>query len=82
MKLCGEQNIEIMIKESTERKVKTAELINALSVIQDTCNTYSPLCSSCPLRTESGTRCIFSTELFPFEWKINTEPPEEWRAIK
>lgn len=82
MKLCGEQNIEIMIKESTERKVKANELIDALSTIKQTCDYYSPYCTSCPLRTESGTRCIFTTELLPFEWKLNMEPPTEWRAIE
>ena len=62
--------------------IDAPKLLTALKTIKDTCNTYSPLCSSCPLRTESETRCIFTTELLPFEWKINTDLPMEWRAIK
>lgn len=62
--------------------IDAPKLLTALKTIKDVCNYYSPDCKLCPLRTESGTRCIFTTELLPFEWKINTNLPTEWRAIK
>lgn len=75
-----------MEKESTEGRkmdnIDAPKLLNALTTIKQTCNYYTPNCNICPLRTESGTRCIFTTEQAPFEWKINTDLPEEWRAIK
>lgn len=58
------------------------EVLDALTIIQQTCKEYCPICSNCPLRTESGTRCIFTTEQMPFEWKLDREILEEGRLIK
>ena len=51
------------------------EIINALKVIQDTCNEqHAPYpCEQCPLSKNGG--CVIQ-EQSPDEWKIRTAPPK------
>ena len=56
------------------------EVINALQVIQDTCQEMHEFypCQHCPL-SKNGT-CVLQQQT-PEEWKINPKPPV-WKAFE
>lgn len=54
------------------------EIINALKVIKDECESHN-CCEECCFNN-IHLRCMFS-ETFPFKWKIN-EKNDVWRAFK
>lgn len=55
------------------------EIINALEVIKDTCDTHysSYLCKTCPLRTVNNDCGLMEDS--PINWNINK--PDNWRAF-
>ena len=56
------------------------ELLNALEIIQNTCNeniTMTDECYGCPLRNMDNECAI--TDKKPYKWVVNRS---EWRALK
>ena len=56
------------------------EIINALKVIQDTCNDMPTVraCEHCPL-SKNGD-CVLQNSA-PEDWDIKTTPPVVWKAF-
>ena len=81
-----------MNKELMLNKPEPGKIIEALHVLQDTCNSYSfdatnhgyVPCYKCPLATEapSGMYICKIKNSFPSDWSIEDAPDDIWRAFK
>lgn len=81
-----------MSKESMLNKPEPDKIIEALHVLQDTCNTYSfdatnhgyVPCYKCPLATKTlgGMYICAIKNSFPSNWDIGEVPDDTWRAFK
>lgn len=54
------------------------EIINALKVIQEECESNNRSCGDCPFY---GSGCEVTNEI-PSAWRIACPEPERWRALK
>lgn len=76
-----------MVKENKQHT--SEEILNALHVIQDTCNYYTKDfdsnygCKKCPLCTmvEYSPMCTVA-DLNPYNWSIADDPDTTWRAFE
>lgn len=57
-------------------KHTSEEIIKALQVIQDECNTYNADCEECPFYT--GDECKFTDYEEPKYWRLNQI---DWKAF-
>lgn len=55
------------------------ELLEALKVIRDECNSHPDTCSVCPLREYSGGCTLLQQR--PEKWKFKGEEPEELERL-
>lgn len=58
---------------------KVEEIINALKIIKNTCNS-TMRCNDCPFYCDSNGMCIIQS-ILPAHWDISEENPI-WRAFK
>ena len=78
-----------MEKEKKNKLHTPEEILNALHVIQDTCDYYQgnigdrDRCKQCPLctRIEDNDTCTI-TDLEPDNWSIADDPDTTWRAFE
>lgn len=78
-----------MEKEKKNKLHTSEEILNALHVIQDTCEYYQSnivdrdRCKQCPLytRIEDNDTCTI-TDLEPDNWSIADNPDTTWRAFE
>ena len=78
-----------MEKEKKSKLHTPKEILNALHVIQDTCEYYQSnivdrdRCKQCPLctRIEDNDTCTI-TDLEPDNWSIADNPDTTWRAFE
>lgn len=56
------------------------EIINALTVIKETCKENEKHCNECPFYSNKAKMCHFRTMLSPYSWGID-EQQKLWRAF-
>lgn len=61
-----------------EHKYTKEEIIKALKVIKEVCDSAESCCD-CPLRHGKGGGCHL--EITPANWDFNDEPTKTWRAF-
>jgi hypothetical protein len=55
------------------------EIINALKVIKEECESQGIDCNACPFCVNEGCEIVTRT---PNNWELNATEPETWRALK
>ena len=84
--IIGERNGKDRVKKEN-KQYTPEEILNALHVIQDTCEYYLhgnyEDCKKCPLCTMTGRApsCTIR-DSDPYVWEIDDNPDTTWRAFK
>lgn len=84
--IIGERNGKDRVKKEN-KQYTPEEILNALHVIQDTCEYYlhgnDEDCKKCPLCTMTGraSSCTIR-DSDPYVWEIDDDPDTTWRAFE